>query len=77
MSALRQEIGYDEVMARLDDLQSSIARLAADNRPEWYTIRQVADHRGKSVRTIQRKIARGEIKVTERHGERMIHRDDI
>lgn len=77
MSALRKEIGYHEIMARLDSLQRAIKELSLDARPEWYTVRQVADHRGKSVRTIQRKISAGEIPVTPRHGERMIHRDDI
>lgn len=62
-SALGREIGIDEVMAKLDRLQATVASLAVDNRPEWYTIRQVAEKRGKHIRTIQRKIAKGEIGV--------------
>lgn len=77
MSALRQEIGFDEIMLKIDRLQETIAKLAVDQRPEWYSLRQCAEHRGKSLRTIQRKVARGELGVTRRHGERMVHRDDI
>lgn len=77
MSALRKEIGIDEILARIAELQQAVAELGEDRRPEWYTIQQVADSRGQTARTIQRKIALGEIEVVRRHGRRMIHRDHI
>jgi len=77
MSALRQEIGIDEVMRSLAEIKATLAALQQDNRPEYYSIRQVAEHHGKSVRTIQRYISEGKLPVTERFGERMVHRDDV
>lgn len=77
LDALRQAFGFDDIKRKLDGIEAILSEMQTDNRPEWYSIRQVAEKRGKSVRTIQRHIAAGKLPVTERYGERMIHRDHV
>jgi hypothetical protein len=77
MSALRDEIGMNEVLAKLDALSSLVERLAAAPQPTFYTVDQVAEMENCSARTISRQIARGERKVTRRGTKPMIAAADI
>ena len=77
MSALRKELGIDEIHDQLAELKLIVKGLAIDRRPEWYTLQQVADERECSLRAIQRHIAEGKLKAVTRGGKRWVHRDDV
>jgi hypothetical protein len=77
MSALRDEMGIDEVLAKLEALSSMVERLAATPQPAFYTVNQVAEMENCSPRTISRRIASGDLPVTRRGSKPMIAAADI
>lgn len=58
-NALRQELGIDEILAKLDALSSELRTLKASKGPELLTIDQAADMIKKSPRTVSRWRAEG------------------
>jgi hypothetical protein len=77
VSALRTEIGIDEVLAKLDALAARIDTLSNAIQPAFYSVDQVAEMEGCHPRTISRQIARGERPVTRRGSKPMIAASDV
>jgi hypothetical protein len=77
MSALRNEIGIDEVLAKLDALSALVQSMAAAPQPAFYTVDQVAEMENCHPRTITRQISRGERPVTRRGSKPMIAAADV
>jgi hypothetical protein len=77
MSALRDELGMNDVLAKLDALTSLVQRMAAAPHPAFYTVDQVAEMENCHPRTISRQIARGERPVTRRGSKPMIAAADV
>ena len=49
MSALRKELGIDEIHDQLAELKLIVTNLAQDRRPEWYTLQQRRTNRSNPV----------------------------
>ena len=65
------------ILDEVREIKEQIKTLQVDRRPEYYTLRQVAEAQGKSLRTIQRKISAGELECVNRNGQRVVHKDNI
>lgn len=63
MSALRDEIGMDEVLAKLDALQARLDAMITYTGPELLTVDQFAQMRGVTPRTVGRWMKEGRIVV--------------
>ena len=60
------------VEAELDRLHKRLDRLDMTPKPEWITIKEMADTIGKTEKTVKRRIDAGQIEAREVGGERMV-----
>ena len=62
----------DKVLRKLDKLEALIASARIQPERQWLTVSQYADHIGKTVRTVNRRIEKGLLEVKTEGGERLI-----
>lgn len=77
MSALRDELGIDELFARIDALTQEVRSLKTYSGPELLTVQQVADMCHKTPRTITRWIAEGRFSVQRNGKTPLIPRNEV
>jgi excisionase family DNA binding protein len=77
MSALRDELGIDELFARIDALTEEVRALKTYTGPELFTVYQAAEMCGKTPRTIARWIKDGKFTVQRNGKTPLIPRDEI
>lgn len=77
MSALRTELGIDEIFARLETLTQEVRALKADTGPKYLTVDQVAEMCNKTPRTVARWIAQGRFDVRRNGKTPLIPNDQV
>lgn len=68
MSALRDELGINDLIDRLDELTKEVREMKGQRGPDLLTVQQVAAMSGKTPRTISRWIAEGRFNI-QRNGK--------
>lgn len=77
MSALRKELGYDEILGEVRELKALVKQFTQNSGPRFYTIDQVAEAWGVSTKTIRRRMDEGELPFVRKGGRKLVKREDV
>lgn len=76
-TALRKEMGIDEILAQLEALTRLVEQMAQQKGPDLLTIKQVADMLNKTPRTIERWRAEGKFTTHRNDKTPLIALDEV